>query len=394
MAQVTRIKVTQPDGETKEPVAFLSDIKLKTVEAGDLITVTTDNKTATVSVDSNILSIENGNVKVNKPLEFAVQTTTPTETTGLRAVNIGGTTKLYWGNNVIEAHNPEEGYVTTADFNAHAGNEADNVKHVTKNQLDALSGIQAGETVITDTTLETALTPIETAIETLQGVTGGYTTENTIKDAVDEVDAKVDAVDVKADSILNGVIGAWSTIRDTTVKAAIEDAEEAIEINAAEIAALKGNHFIVVAELPATGEPNCIYLIPKDGTEERNIKEEWIYVNNAWEKIGDTAVDLTEYAKTTEVQELVTAETTRATGVEGTLTDLTTDAKGNLVAAINEVDANADSALGIANTAVQTAEGDDYISASVSDTKLTVAVIADTELAKILSVCTITTEEE
>lgn len=358
MAQVTRIKVTQPDGETKEPVAFLSDIKLKTVEAGNLIKVTTDtvNTKATVSVDNAKLSFEDNAVKVYKPLEFEAQTTTPTETTGLRAVSSGGETKLYWGTNVIEAHTPGEEYVKTTTFN---------------------------------NTIEL----IEDDITALDGVTAGYTTENTIKNAVDTVDAK-------ADGTLD-IIGVWTTISDKTVKKAIEDNKAAIEANTAEITALKGNHFIVVAELPATGEPNCIYLIPKDGTEERNIKEEWIYVNNDWEKIGDTAVDLTEYAKTTEVQTLVTNETTRATGVEGTLSGLTTSAKDNLVAAVNEVDAHADTAqttantaLGIANAAVQTAEGDTYISASVDAAKLTVGVIAGTELAKILSACTITTETE
>ena len=443
MAQVTRINVKQTD-ESLKPVAFLSDIKLNTVAQGDLITVTTntDSKTATVSVDNTKLSLENGNVKVNTALEFTAQTTTPTETTGLRAVSSGGTTKLYWGSNVIEAHDPEEGYVTNADFLAHTGNTATDVKHVTDDQLDALNGIQAGETVITDTTLETALTPIETAIETLQGVTSGYTGEGAIKTAVDAVDAKVDAVDTKADATLD-IIGVWTTISDKTVKKAIEDNKAAIEVNTAEIAALKGNHFIVVDELPATGEPNCIYLIPKAGTETGNIKEEWIYVNNAWEKIGDTAVDLTEYAKTTEVQTLVTAEATaradadtaldgrlttvegkltdlpagktieqaieeavgaeetRATGVEGALSDLTTDAKGNLVAAINEVDTNANTAqttannaLGIASTAVQTATGDDDIDVTASGTALSVGVKTGSTLADILSVCTITTEEE
>lgn len=437
MARVTRINVKQEDESLKQ-VSFLSDIKLNTVAQGDLITVATntDNKTATVSVDSTKLSLENGNVKVNTPLEFAVQTTTPTETTGLRAVSSGGTTKLYWGNNVIEAHDPEEGYVTNADFLAHTSNTATDVKHVTDAQRTALDGIQAGETVITDTTLATELSPINSAIDALEDVTNGYTDEGAIKTAVD-------AVDAKADATLNDVIGVWTTISDKTVKKAIEDNKAAIEANATEIAALKGNHFIVVDTLPATGEPNCIYLTPKSGSEERNIKEEWIYVNNAWEKIGDTAVDLTEYAKTTEVQTLVTAEatardaadtalggrlttvegklvdlpegktieqaivdavgteTTRATGVEGTLSDLTTDAQGNLVAAINEVDANANTAqttannaLEVANAAVKTASGDEYISASVSGTALSVAVIADTELAKILSVCTITTEEE
>lgn len=256
MAEVTRINVKQTDKSLK-PVAFLSDIKLNTVAQGDLITVTTntDSKTATVSVDNTKLSLENGKVKVNTALEFTAQTTTPTETTGLRAVSSGGTTKLYWGSNVIEAHDPEEGYVTNADFLAHTGNEATDVKHVTDAQRAALNGIQAGETVITDTTLETALTSIEAAIETLQGVTSGYTGEGAIQTAVDGVDAKVDAT--------LDIIGVWTTITDKTVKKAIEDNKAAIEANAAEIAALKGNHFIVVDELPATGEPNCIYLTPR-----------------------------------------------------------------------------------------------------------------------------------
>ena len=47
----------------------------------------------------------------------------------------------------------------------------------------------------------------------------------------------------------------------------------------------------------------------------------------------------------------ITAEKNRAEGVEGTLTGLTTDAKDNLVAAINEVDSNADVAAAAANVA-------------------------------------------
>lgn len=51
------------------------------------------------------------------------------------------------------------------------------------------------------------------------------------------------------------------------------------------------------------------------------------------------------------IEDAVSEEETRATGVEGTLTSLTTDAKGNLVAAINEVDAHADAAQTAANNA-------------------------------------------
>ena len=50
----------------------------------------------------------------------------------------------------------------------------------------------------------------------------------------------------------------------------------------------------------------------------------------------------------------IAAEKNRAEGIEGTLTGLTTDAKGNLVAAINEVDSNADAAA----TAAKAAQND------------------------------------
>lgn len=623
MAQVTRIKVTQPDGETKKPVAFLSDIKLNTVEAGDLITVTTDtvNTKATVSVDSTKLSLENGNVKINTPLEFKVQATTPTETTGLRAVSDGGETKLYWGKNVIEAHNPQEGYVTTADFLAHTGNSAKDVKHVTDDQLAALDGIEADEKVITDTTFNSVIGTIETAIEALEDVTSGYTGEGAIKTAVD-------AVDAKANATLNDVIGAWTTISDKTVKAAIEENKAAIAGDLSEVKAgtsgtgvtvtigaksnksqtvavsvqdgtttqkgivqLANAHddsdttkaatgstvasaintfdtnvigswteskytdatvksvieslaaismFKVVEELPTTGETNTIYIVkPADKTE--GPYAEWIWVDNKWEKIGDTDIQLQNYYKKDEIggtwsesntlsayvdtqdnaikatvdtdektssdghvtvaltgtvgnhgltvttsdiasasalttaegkittlegkldgisgtvkayvdaadtaldgrlttaegklttiegkleglptgktieqaiEDAVDVEKNRAMAVEsgldtrlgtaetsiGTLSTLTTDVKNNLVDAINEVDAHADtaqttadSALAKADTAVQTATGDGNINATVSDAALSVGVKTGSILADILSVCTITTEEE
>lgn len=56
-------------------------------------------------------------------------------------------------------------------------------------------------------------------------------------------------------------------------------------------------------------------------------------------------------AETYDAYGAAAAEKTRAEGVEGTLASLTTEAKGNLVAAINEVDANADAAQAAADAA-------------------------------------------
>lgn len=50
----------------------------------------------------------------------------------------------------------------------------------------------------------------------------------------------------------------------------------------------------IVEELPATGDSNVIYFVPKTGSGNDTYNE-YIYINNSWEKIGDTDVDLSNY---------------------------------------------------------------------------------------------------
>ena len=47
----------------------------------------------------------------------------------------------------------------------------------------------------------------------------------------------------------------------------------------------------LVDELPATGQENVIYLVP-NGKSGRNVKDEYIWINNSWEQIGSSDVDL------------------------------------------------------------------------------------------------------
>lgn len=51
----------------------------------------------------------------------------------------------------------------------------------------------------------------------------------------------------------------------------------------------------VLPALPATGEPYTIYLIPVLGPSSQNIYNEFIWVNDAWEQIGTTQIDLSQY---------------------------------------------------------------------------------------------------
>ena len=50
----------------------------------------------------------------------------------------------------------------------------------------------------------------------------------------------------------------------------------------------------VVTKLPSTGEVNVIYLVKKVG-KNPDVHDEYIYVENTWEKIGNTEVDLSNY---------------------------------------------------------------------------------------------------
>lgn len=60
--------------------------------------------------------------------------------------------------------------------------------------------------------------------------------------------------------------------------------------------------FQVVEELPSSGSSNHIYLVPISGpTESDNYYEEYCYINSKWELIGTTKVDLTAYAKKTDI---------------------------------------------------------------------------------------------
>ena len=54
--------------------------------------------------------------------------------------------------------------------------------------------------------------------------------------------------------------------------------------------------FQVVTELPTTDiQTNIIYLVPSTTSSEQNVYDEYIYINSTWEKIGSTAIDLSNY---------------------------------------------------------------------------------------------------
>ena len=56
----------------------------------------------------------------------------------------------------------------------------------------------------------------------------------------------------------------------------------------------------VVSELPTTDiQTNTIYLVPNGESSGQNVKDEYMYINNNWEIIGSTYIDLTDYVDST-----------------------------------------------------------------------------------------------
>lgn len=64
----------------------------------------------------------------------------------------------------------------------------------------------------------------------------------------------------------------------------------------------------VVSTLPTTGDSNTFYFLSKTGTTG-DVYDEYMYINDQWEKIGTTAIDLNGYLKTTDIADWAKAST-------------------------------------------------------------------------------------
>ena len=54
----------------------------------------------------------------------------------------------------------------------------------------------------------------------------------------------------------------------------------------------------VVAELPTTGESDKLYLVSNGGSDTTDTFDEYIWVTDKYEKVGNTSIDLSNYVTT------------------------------------------------------------------------------------------------
>ena len=121
------------------------------------------------------------------------------------------------------------------------------------------------------------------------GITDAYTMTQTDTEIATAVADKADAATTLAgygitDAYTKSEITGFGYQNATQVNTAISNA----------IAGITGITYEVVQTLPQTGSAGVIYLISNGGSAS-NVYDEYIWVNNGYEKIGTTDVDLTDY---------------------------------------------------------------------------------------------------
>lgn len=192
-----------------------------------------------------------------------------------------------------------------------------NTLPTTKAVVDYVASQIAGQDI---GSLVTRIETAEGEIDTLQdqmGVVQGEG-EGSIKKALSDAKAYADSLapnyaaakhthEMNDVTGLNDALGAKANKANTLVGYGITDAYTKGDTDSKIAEAVASAHHLkrkIVEELPDVGSANedTIYMVGDGTGEEENQKyEEFMLINGAFEKIGDSAVDLTNYALKTEV---------------------------------------------------------------------------------------------
>ena len=87
--------------------------------------------------------------------------------------------------------------------------------------------------------------------------------------------------------------------------------------------------FLVVETLPTTGVSNKIYLVANSSSVGQNVYDEFIWIDDAWEKLGTITIDLSNYYNKTQVDGLLGAKVDKNADITaGTFPKITYDKKG------------------------------------------------------------------
>lgn len=172
------------------------------------------------------------------------------------------TTKLFLGSTLIV---DLTAFAPSTDLTAHTNN---NTVHITNTERSTWNAKLDSSALAPYATQSWTTSQLETCVKTADLTAGYYTKTQT-------------------DAALTASLSTYATQNWVTQQ----------------IAAKHHIQILPVDTLPAAGQPDVIYLVPPSGSDSSNLREQYIWIDGQWIKVGDTGLSLSGYATETWVSE-------------------------------------------------------------------------------------------
>ena len=198
--------------------------------------------------------------------------------------------------------------------------------------------IADGNIAIADIALKTEVRAVSDLVGTIPDGYDATTIAEYAKELADNVAANgYDDTDVRglitANTTAIGELETGKADVATTIEGyGITDAYTKTEVDSAITTAVANAEHLkrsIVDTLPevASADTHTIYMVAITGGDGNQKYEEFMLINGEFEKIGDSAVDLTDYTTKTYVDGLNTAMDTRVTALETSLSETVADSE-------------------------------------------------------------------
>lgn len=268
------------------------NLKVSTTKASETYTKLEASKTGADTLNTDLkANIASGN-KTNANLQSSISTAKNTQSTlqEKTAQGIDTNTKLgqsiKTGQDVVSKINTADKNLATSMTNANTA----------KTNLDASVDKANTSKTNLDASIDKANT---TKIKLDESTSQGNATDSKLKDT----DTKAGASISTLQDLLSQSATTEQNLKDIIASGNLDKyiTEPKLQEALAKIKTLKKE---VVDTLPSTGQDDVIYLIKDAKGKDNNVYLEYLWINNAFELIGSTEVDLSGYVKNEKFDEM------------------------------------------------------------------------------------------
>lgn len=268
-----------------------ANLKTSTTKASEAYTKLEATRGSADTLNTDLKSnISQGN-KTNANLQSSIGTATSTQNTlqDKTAQGIEINTKL--GQSIKTGQN------TLKSMSNSEKNMNDIINRVPTISSNLMTTISDSETA--KTKLDESIGKANTAKSNLDTSTSkGNTTDTKLK----ETDAKAGASISTLRDLLNKSSATEQSLKEIIASGNLDKYVTTPKLEEA-LAKIKTLKKEVVQSLPATGQDDVIYLVKDSKGKANNVYLEYLWINGAFELIGSTEVDLSGYAKASELDE-------------------------------------------------------------------------------------------